>query len=151
LVYPGDLIGGEELCALVWLGLVLAGEQFNRLQLKIFCLLGFRLRGKIKIRPAMHFGVTSVHALLCNLGHPLPVHLSLSFSCLHLLLADCKLLFDFISCGVRLSHPWVIDNVSQSKSLMWIELEHSRDEILEVVRKEIGLCVAKEKTVLVPE
>jgi hypothetical protein len=32
----------------------------------------------------------------------------------------------------------VIDNVSQRKSLMWIELEHSRDEILEVVREETG-------------
>jgi hypothetical protein len=150
--HPGDLIGGEELCALVWLGLVLAGEQFNRPLLRIFCLLGFRLRGKVKIRPAMHFGVTSVHALLCNLGHLLLVHLSLSFSwLLHSLLADCKLMFDFISCGVRLPHPWVIDNVSQRKSLIWIVLEHSRDEILEVVRKEIGLCLAKEKTVLVPE
>jgi len=56
-------------------------------------------------------------------------------------MAFCKLLLDLSSCGVRLLHPWVIDNVSQRKSLMWRELEHSRDEILEVFREETGLFV----------
>ena len=73
-----------------------------------------------------------------------------------------ELLLDSFASGDFAVHPWVSNNVGHAKALMWVQLEHARDEVFEFrgeescgfsllmcLPEEIGAVCGKELVVLV--
>lgn len=95
---------------------------------------------KVQIDLVANSVATADTPLGCLLGAVLLVLFALSLSnFLDALMSDGELLLDLVRGGVFALHPWVADNVSHRKSLVGVQLEHARDQILELLGEEAGL------------
>lgn len=79
--------------------------------------------------------ITTAHSALCE--PLLLVNLVLLCFCLtdilDLLVADSELLLNLLMFSVFTLHPWVSDDVGHGQTLVCVELEHARDEVLELL------------------
>ena len=91
------------------------------------------------------FVLTSAHTcvslLLVIFSDGLALLSLLCLSLLNLGLSLQEVLLDFCLSSNLTLHPWMANHISQAEALVWMQLQHTRNQILELVRELLSSVV----------